>query len=64
MYVNTFAEILDKVPEAGGEREWSLGATTVSDSGGITVAGFLGMVMEVALCKWQVARGRDYCTKT
>ena len=64
VYVNTFAEILENVPEAEGEREWSLGATSVSDSGGITVAGFLGMAMEVALCKWQVARGRDYCRKT
>ena len=61
MYVSTFAEIMDRVPLA--DREFSLGATTVSDSGGICVAGFLGMVLEVWLCGWQVRRGRDYCQK-
>ncbi|PGH12809.1 protein btn1 [Helicocarpus griseus UAMH5409] len=59
VYVNTFAEITDRVPKE--DREFSLGATTVSDSGGICVAGFLGMVMEVWLCDWQVQRGRGYC---
>jgi battenin len=62
VYVSTFAEITDRVPQA--DREFSLGATTVSDSGGICVAGFLGMVLEVGLCNWQVRRGRDYCQKT
>lgn len=61
VYVNTFAEISDRVPEA--DREFSLGATTVSDSAGICIAGFIGMVFEVWLCKWQVGHGRDYCTK-
>ncbi|KAJ5569414.1 uncharacterized protein N7459_008844 [Penicillium hispanicum] len=37
VYVNTFAEISDRVPKA--EREFSLGATTVSDSAGICIAG-------------------------
>ncbi|KAL2850560.1 CLN3 protein-domain-containing protein [Aspergillus pseudoustus] len=41
VYVNTFAEIGDRVPRE--DREFSLGATTVSDSGGICIAGFLGM---------------------
>ncbi|KAK3320481.1 CLN3 protein-domain-containing protein [Cercophora scortea] len=59
VYVNTFAEIMENVPEA--EREFSLGATSVSDSGGICVAGFLGMAMEVWLCEWQVRHGRDWC---
>ncbi|KKZ68394.1 hypothetical protein EMCG_00163 [[Emmonsia] crescens] len=59
VYVNTFAEISDRVPKE--DREFSLGATTVSDSGGICVAGFLGMVVEVWLCDWQVKRGRGYC---
>lgn len=59
VYVNTFAEIMEKVPEH--DREFSLGATSVSDSGGICVAGFLGMAMEVALCNWQVKNGRDWC---
>lgn len=61
VYVNTFAEISDRVPEA--DREFSLGATTVSDSAGICVAGFIGMAFEVWLCDWQVARGKDYCRR-
>ena len=59
VYVNTFAEILDTVPRE--DREFSLGATSVSDSGGICVAGFIGMALEVALCKYQVDHGRNYC---
>lgn len=59
VYVNTFAEIMERVPPA--DREFSLGATSVSDSGGICVAGFLGMAMEVGLCNWQVRHGRDWC---
>ncbi|KAJ5784326.1 uncharacterized protein N7503_009538 [Penicillium pulvis] len=59
VYVNTFAEISDRVPEE--EREFSLGATTVSDSAGICIAGFLSMTMEVALCRFQMSRGREYC---
>jgi len=61
VYVNTFAEIGERVPKE--DREFSLGATTVSDSGGICIAGFLGMVFEVWLCGWQVRHGRDYCKK-
>ncbi|KAL5003574.1 CLN3 protein-domain-containing protein [Aspergillus recurvatus] len=45
VYVNTFAEIGDRVPRE--DREFSLSATTVSDSGGICIAGFLGMMFEV-----------------
>lgn len=61
VYVNTFAEISDRVPKE--DREFSLGATTVSDSGGICIAGFLSMVIEVWLCNYQDAHGRDYCRK-
>ncbi|KAK3343488.1 protein btn-1 [Lasiosphaeria hispida] len=61
VYVNTFAEIMENVPVE--EREFSLGATSVSDSGGICVAGFLGMAMEVSLCDWQVRHGRDWCRR-
>lgn len=61
VYVSTFAAIRDEVPEK--DREFSLGATTVSDSGGICVAGFIGMGMETALCSWQVAHGRDWCRR-
>jgi battenin len=59
VYVNTFAEILDTVSE--DEREFSLGATSVSDSGGVCVAGFIGMALEVGLCSWQVRHGRNWC---
>ncbi|KAK1982478.1 batten's disease protein Cln3 [Colletotrichum cereale] len=61
VYVNTFAEIMERVPS--DDREFSLSATSVSDSGGVCIAGFLGIVMEVQLCNWQVARGRDWCRK-
>ncbi|CAK7262544.1 battenin CLN3 protein [Sporothrix epigloea] len=61
VYVNTFAEIMETMPAA--DREFSLGATSVSDSGGICVAGLLGMVMEVRLCSWQVQHGRDWCRR-
>ena len=61
VYANAFAEISDNVPIP--DREFSLSATTVSDSAGICIAGFLSMVFEVWLCQWQVRHGRDYCTK-
>ena len=61
VYVNTFAEISDRVPKA--DREFSLGATTVSDSGGICIAGFIGIFFETFLCDYQVHHGREYCKK-
>ncbi|KAH8881200.1 batten's disease protein Cln3 [Thozetella sp. PMI_491] len=59
VYSSTFTEILHNVPIE--DREFSLGATSVSDSAGICIAGLLGMVMEVWLCDWQVRHGRDWC---
>ncbi|KAI0171700.1 Batten's disease protein Cln3 [Hypoxylon sp. FL1284] len=61
VYVNTFADIMEDVPAA--EREFSLGATSVSDSAGICIAGFVSMVIEVRLCDWQVRHGRDWCKR-
>ncbi|KAI0401717.1 Batten's disease protein Cln3 [Xylaria palmicola] len=61
VYVNTFAAIMENVPRE--DREFSLGATSVSDSGGICVASFVGMVMETWLCNYQVRHGRDWCKK-
>ncbi|KAI1343661.1 BTN1 protein [Xylariaceae sp. FL0016] len=61
VYVNTFAEVMEEVPVA--EREFSLSATSVSDSAGICTAGFVGMAMEVWLCNYQVRRGRDWCKR-
>ena len=62
VYVNTFAEISDTVPIE--DREFSLSATTVSDSGGICIAGCISMVFEVWLCDWQVTHGRNYCRQS
>jgi battenin len=59
VYISTFAEIMDNVPIE--EREFSLGATSVSDSGGICVASLLGMVVEPWLCGVNVSRGRPWC---
>lgn len=62
VYVNTFAEITDQYQ--GEEREFSLGATTVSDSAGICIAGLIALALEPALCTWQVNRGREFCRLT
>jgi battenin len=59
VYISTFAEIMDNVPAE--EREFSLGATSVSDSGGICVASLLGMVIEPWLCGINVGKGRPWC---
>lgn len=59
-YVNTFMMILETVPE--DEREFSLGATSLGDSGGIVVAALLGLWLEPSLCGYQVAHGREWCT--
>lgn len=61
VYVNCFAEIMENVPAE--EREFSLSATTVSDSGGICIAGLISIVMETSLCEYQVAHGRDWCQR-
>lgn len=59
VYVSTFAAVREDVPE--DEREFSLGAVTVSDSAGIFCASLLGAGMETALCRWQVNHGRNWC---
>lgn len=61
VYVTCFAEIMENVPAE--EREFSLSATTVSDSGGICIAGLISIVMETSLCDYQVAHGRDWCQR-
>lgn len=61
VYVNCFAEIMENVPAE--EREFSLSATTVSDSGGICIAALISIVMETSLCDYQVAHGRDWCQR-
>lgn len=59
VYVNCFANILEEVPAA--DREFSLSATSVSDSAGICIAGLLSILIEPRLCDWQVRRGIDWC---
>ncbi|CAI4213340.1 unnamed protein product [Parascedosporium putredinis] len=59
VYVNCFANILEEVPTQ--DREFSLGATSVSDSGGICIAGLISIFIETRLCDWQVGQGRDWC---
>ncbi|KAH7407219.1 batten's disease protein Cln3 [Cadophora sp. MPI-SDFR-AT-0126] len=59
VYVNTFAEIMENVPV--GDREFSLGATSVSDSAGICIASLIGMAIEGRLCAANVRRGRPWC---
>ena len=61
VYVSTFDGIRTKY--LGEEREWCLGATTVSDSAGVAVAGVLASVVEKAVCGYQVSHGQDWCTK-
>lgn len=61
VYVNTFAEIMEHVPSM--DREFSLSATSVSDSAGICIAGFIGIALETWLCDWNVQHGRDWCSK-
>lgn len=61
VYVNTFAAVAEG--REGQEREWSLGAVTVSDSAGICVAGLVAMGVEKGVCGWQVGRGRDWCRR-
>jgi len=58
-YVNTFMLIIDTIPEK--DREFSLGATSMSDSGGIVVSALIGLWLEPSLCNYQVDHGRDWC---
>ena len=59
VYVNTFAAVQEG--REGEDREWSLGAVSVSDSAGICLAGMVGLGLEGWVCGWQVAHGRGWC---
>ncbi|KAG5927057.1 battenin CLN3 protein [Claviceps africana] len=61
VYVNCFAKIMEEVPE--DEREFSLSATTVSDSGGVCIAALVSILLEPGLCAYQVAHGRSWCRR-
>lgn len=58
-YVNTFMLIIDTIPEI--DREFSLGATSMSDSGGIVVSALIGLWLEPSLCNYRANHGRDWC---
>jgi battenin len=74
VYVNTFHEVLER-EHIDGDREFALGAgifhivqidelVGMADSGGVTVAGFLSLIIEPLLCRYQVANGRPWCRMT
>lgn len=58
-YVNTFMNIIDEADPS--EREFSLGAVSISDSFGTLLAAFAGIALEPKLCGHQVATGRPWC---
>ena len=62
VYVNALEMISRDMSMSGAEREFSLVVVTVADSGGICIAGFVGLWLEGALCRFQVERGREWCT--
>lgn len=59
-YVNTFLNILEKLPPE--KREFGLGSVSIADSFGVLVAAIIGLVLEPALCSHQVADDRPWCT--
>lgn len=59
VFVNTYHQIIDNVPAE--DREFSLGVTSVSESGGVCIAGFLSIVVETVLCGYQVKHDRGFC---
>ncbi len=63
VYVNAYANVADDMPDA--EREFALGAVSVSDSAGISLSALVGVLggVEEGLCAWQVGRGKDWCRK-
>jgi battenin len=58
-YVNAFHQIVTKVPEA--YREFSMGATALADTLGITLAAISAILIQPPLCQWQVDHGRQLC---
>ena len=59
VYVNTFALVYEASDPS--EREFALGAVGVADAAGIAIAGFMALILEPTLCKYQIAHGRPYC---
>ena len=75
VYVNAFHEVQDR-EHSDADREFALGAGTsfphsgltmivgMADSGGVTVAGFISLILEPLLCGYQVNTGRPWCRMT
>ena len=61
VYVSTFAEIRENVTAEA--REFSLGATSASNSAGVCIAGVISIAVESFLCDYQVRHGRNFCMK-
>lgn len=45
------------------EREFQIGSIGFADSLGILLASLIAVPTEITLCRAQVARGKDLCTK-
>ncbi|SCU87027.1 LADA_0E01552g1_1 [Lachancea dasiensis] len=60
-YVHTFMNIIHEIDPS--EREFSLGAVSMSDSFGTLLAAFAGIALEPRLCSHQVGSGRPWCLK-
>ncbi|SCV05193.1 LANO_0H02102g1_1 [Lachancea nothofagi CBS 11611] len=60
-YVHTFMNIIHEIDPS--EREFSLGAVSMSDSFGTLLAAFAGIALEPRLCSHQVNSGRPWCLK-
>ncbi|CUS21098.1 LAQU0S02e05820g1_1 [Lachancea quebecensis] len=58
-YVHTFMNIIHDVDPS--EREFTLGAVSMSDSFGTLLAAFTGIALEPKLCSHQVNTGRNWC---
>ncbi|RKP38562.1 CLN3 protein-domain-containing protein [Dimargaris cristalligena] len=58
-YVNTYFNVSKDVPST--HREFSMGVCGVGGSMGITIAAFVGMALEMGLCKFQVSQGNMLC---
>ena len=61
-YVNTFSSVSNSVSLK--DREFAMGAVTMSDSSGIVVAALMSMMLEPSLCQYQINHGRPWCELT
>ncbi|SSD58657.1 related to Protein BTN1 [Saccharomycodes ludwigii] len=60
-YVNTFLNVTEDF-KTSEQREFALGAVSISDSFGTMLAAFAGVWLEPKLCKHQVDNGRPWCS--